>query len=116
MKILQLALCAACVVAAGCDDTPKPLTAQLNQNVTVSFGQQLNIMTQVVGPGSFNDPTISAPVVEFVERTPAAVTVPAGASDQFQFRATARGTAIITFTLNSTVYPRVVYVDTVKVR
>ena len=54
--------------------------------------------------------------IEFVERTPRAVAVPARASDQYRFRTIGRGTAIIAFTLNSPVYPGIVYVDTVNVR
>ena len=122
MKARLPGMCVACAAFAATtacgSDIPKPLAAELNQNFTLTVGQELNITVQSVGPGRFEiPPGISSPVLQFISAAQTGVANPAGPTLLYRFRAVARGTAIITFAEISSASGRsTLYADTVSIR
>ena len=93
--LLAVVLATAC----GADDI---VSVGSGQHLTVGVGERFDVLLRAGGLGSYRaPPTISAPVIEFLEQTvvdESPVTPPGGPLQRFRFRATATGTAIITFT------------------
>jgi hypothetical protein len=85
-----------------------------SQTLRMSVGQELTVTLQTVGPGAYQSPPdISSSAVRFLHAELVGPFVPAGPTQQFRFRAEARGEAVITFshsgtnrTLNNTVIVR----------
>jgi hypothetical protein len=85
-----------------------------NQSFTVPSGASFTITMGTVGPGSYESPpTISSPVVMFVDVVSGTPAIPSGATQDFRFRAVAVGQAIVGF--HNTGSGKVV-TDTVVVR
>jgi hypothetical protein len=86
------------------------------QHLVLSVDDRFDVMLRAAALGSYQaPPTISAPVVQFLEVTLVSESPvpPGGPLQRFRFRATAPGTAVITFTPTQ---PGPVASDTVVVR
>jgi hypothetical protein len=86
------------------------------QHLELSVDDRFDVMLRAAALGSYQaPPTISAPVVQFLELTLVneSPVPPGGPLQRFRFRATAPGTAVITFTPTQ---PGPVASDTVVVR
>ena len=94
----------AVVLATACraDNIVSIVSIGSGQHLEVAVGERFDVLLRAAGLGSYQaPPTISAPVIEFLDETlvdESPVTPPGGPLQRFRFRATAIGTAIITFT------------------
>jgi hypothetical protein len=85
-----------------------------NGSLSVPAGAQFTIVLQTVGPGEYQSPpAVSSANVQFLDVSQAAVSVPAGPTQQFRFRAVRTGQAVVVFQ-NSGLSPRLT--DTIVVR
>ena len=93
------AIAAALTFATGCG-SPSPVEVRgANLLLTVALGADVRITLQTIGPGEYAaPPTISAPFIRFESVSLKSPYVPAGPTQEFRFRAEARGRAIVTFT------------------
>ena len=82
----------------------------------ITLGDELRVTLGNVGPGEYASPTVSSNVLSFLGVSVIPPFNPGGPTQQFRFRATSRGQAIITFRrmLDTSVVSKVV--DTVNVR
>lgn len=106
-------LAAATLVSCGADEIMS-VNGTPAGSFTVSKGTIVHVTLQTVGPGAYiAPPGISSDAVQFIEAVQAALVVPAGPTQIFRFRASAKGMAVVTFvnpSQNETV------VDTIYVR
>ena len=82
----------------GCGDTGPEGILALNgatSPITVKVGQVMQITLQTVGPGHYEDPTISSSAVTFIGTVPPDFQPPAGPRQVFQFEAASSGQASI---------------------
>jgi hypothetical protein len=100
--------------AIGCGGVTTLEPGDATHHITVSLGQSVDIVLQTIGPGEYaSPPRISPALLVFVGVSEDGPPNPGGPRQRFQFRATAPGDAVITFTQtfnNSVVH------DTVSVR
>ena len=69
-----------------------------SQTVTLSVGQELDVMLGTVGSGSYDSvPTISSPALRFLNSAVVPPYVPAGPRQRFIFVAERSGSSVITF-------------------
>ena len=116
-----LVLAAVMVGACGLEKTTAAVsvTGGASRSVAASVGDEIDITLQTVGFGEYaSPPEVSSSAVQFLSVGQASVTVPAGPTQIFRFRAVAPGQAIVVFTHTGQVppvsYPNVV--DTLVVR
>lgn len=68
-------------------------------SVSVRLGTEVRRKLQTIGPGEYrNPPTISSPSLRFEGVVLAGPYVPAGVTQEFRFKAVAKGQAVVTFT------------------
>jgi hypothetical protein len=90
------------LVAVGCGDTftapptgPIVLSASDDaSSITCSIGRKLDIVLQTIGPGEYQDPSLSSDAVEFLNQTLGPVN-PAGPEQTFHFTCVKPGSADI---------------------
>lgn len=91
-------LIALVIVGCGNDPVAVAVTDARSQTARVPTGAEFTVTLGTAGPGNYVTPTISAPaVVAYVTVNDVGPFVPAGERQRFQFKATARGQAILTF-------------------
>lgn len=99
---LARAACLLAVVLATACRADNIVAIGSGQHLQVAVGERFDVLLRAAALGSYQaPPTISAPVIEFLEETlvdESPITPPGGPLQRFRFRATATGTAIITFT------------------
>ncbi|GJG87270.1 hypothetical protein tb265_24510 [Gemmatimonadetes bacterium T265] len=85
------------LVGCGTDPVSVAVTDTRSQTARVPAGAAFTVTLATVGPGNYTaPPTISAPaVVEYVTVNDVGPNEPAGERQRFQFRAVARGEAIV---------------------
>lgn len=87
-------------VAAACvhDPVSVSVAGARSRSLDAAVGADVTITLQTVGPGEYaSPPEVSSRALAFVGVAPAAISVPAGPTQLFRFRAAGRGTAIVTF-------------------
>jgi hypothetical protein len=63
--------------------------------VRVAVGNEVDIMLQTIGPGSFGDPEVSSGSIQFLDVSLAKVRSPGGPTQVFRFRAVENGQTLI---------------------
>ena len=111
---LVLGLGAVLLGVPACGSKSLTITGPGSRSVAVARGAEFTVVLQTVGPGEYQSPpTLSSGALQFLGVRQAALTVPAGPTQEFRFRAVARGETVIAFQ-HTGENPRVV--DTVFVR
>lgn len=108
-------LLVAALIASSCDASPVEIFDSQSQTTVVKRGQEVRIRLQTIGPGEYvSPPFVSGAAVRFTGMADVLdFAVPAGATQEFRFRAVAYGRAVVTFV--NTHNSRTV-ADTIRVR
>jgi hypothetical protein len=114
----------AVILMTGCmsgSATPAP-TSQTNlqlsttdsgKQVTVSVGQEADVLLHTIGPGQYGDPIISSDAMRFLDVTFPGPYTPGGPNQLFRFTAVSPGTTEIhiAHTVQAAVFDLVIVVD-----
>ena len=102
MKVWQLVgLIGAGLVA--CAGEPLAVQSREGQTLRLRVGQELDLTVGTVGPGAYQaPPSISSPVLRFLDERVVAPHLPSGPTQLFRFQAKARGTALVVITHSGT--------------
>lgn len=97
-----LLICAVLATAtrlAACATEPLTVRSTQGQTLTLSVGQELNLKVGTVGPGEYAaPPSISSPVLRFLDAKVVPPYLPSGPTQLFRFQAEARGSALVVIT------------------
>lgn len=88
-----------CVLLGACNGTsPLEVYGVPSSTLSIDVGQEVLITMRTIGPGDYvTPPVIAGSAIAFLGMSPPAVQVPAGVTQVFRFKGTARGQAIILF-------------------
>ena len=90
------------VVGGGCTGvipsagTPIVLDHAPSQTINIAVGQELDITLGTLGPGGYDTPGISSPIVQLLDEAVVPPYTPGGPTQRFRFLAQATGQAIVT--------------------
>jgi hypothetical protein len=99
MRIMSFGLSMLFVMACAENPVSVSVRGATQHSVTVPLGSELRITLQTIGPGEYSTPpSISSPALRFEEVDFVSPHVPAGPTQEFRFRALAKGQAIVVFT------------------
>jgi hypothetical protein len=93
----RIVLLTASLVA--CARQPLAVQSTESQTLVLRVGQELDLTVGTVGPGEYQaPPSISPPILRFVDASIVPPYVPAGPRQRFRFQAKAPGTALLVIT------------------
>ena len=97
-----LAVAVAAMLGACASDSGQPLTTitladgDAGSTVNAEVGQTLGLTLHTIGPGSYDVPSSSEPVLRFVGEDDPKVQNPGGPTQLYEFRAQTAGTVTVT--------------------
>src|ERR1700741_1196792 len=94
IPILTILTASAC---GGKNPVSVSIKGSTSQSFDVPAGTQFNVTLQTIGPGEYDNPSVSSQAVHFLDVSQVTPNVPAGPTQRFRFNATTRGTAVIVF-------------------
>lgn len=95
LALWAVVLCAAC---GGDSRGPLEVRGAPPRTVSVAVNQELRIKLQTIGPGEYiSPPTVTGSALLFLKESVVGPYLPGGPTQEFRFKAVARGQAIIEF-------------------